>query len=260
MTDQQLWTVGIGAAGLQLVGYGIYYWKIHRNEVMPNPLTWLMFGYGTMLLFFLEWDSSASGAELLLPLACALCGAGLAVDIWIRSYKAAKRVDQTVQWRRFWPKGWTFDWSNPYESYSFASDLTITFLYLATWIISVSGYLPEQQHSVAALIFLAFTNASTFPGFVPTLRQTYLRPQEEHWGPWSVWTMAYSALFWVSWNSAPEVPPAAWSDLSTWKIEHWSWISLMFYPASNAFMHGWVAYLALPFRHSLTHIVPHPGE
>ena len=74
-SDQMILYVGLLAGALQLIGYLLY---LRDEEIEPNPVTWLMFAYGTILLTLLEWDRQASGAELALPAVCScygdLCG------------------------------------------------------------------------------------------------------------------------------------------------------------------------------------------
>ena len=50
--------LGLLAGLLQLVGYLLY---VRDEEIEPNPVTWLMFAYGTMLLTVLEWDRAGVG-------------------------------------------------------------------------------------------------------------------------------------------------------------------------------------------------------
>lgn len=52
--------LGIVAAALQAAGYLVYGSRVLRRDILPNPTSWLMFAYGTTLLFILEWDRDAS--------------------------------------------------------------------------------------------------------------------------------------------------------------------------------------------------------
>ena len=101
--------LGLLAGVLQLVGYLIY---VRDEEIEPNPVTWLMFAYGTMLLTMLEWDRQASAAELALPLVCSSMALYVAGRCWWRAYRqgslallAARMVARRLAGPRLLPGG-----------------------------------------------------------------------------------------------------------------------------------------------------------
>ncbi len=206
---------GIVAGLLQLLGYILY---LRNPDIDPNPVTWFMFAYGTTILTILEWDASATFPELILPTVCAV----LAVIVSLRCWIKARKLDPT----RWWPEDW---WpEDRWERWSFISDIFITIGYISAWAMVAAALLPETYMYVAVLTFLFLSNLSTFPSFYPLLRETYLYPHKEHWAPWTIWTLAYVILGFV-----------------TYEVHENFFHPLMFYPISNAVMHGLVAYLAL---------------
>jgi hypothetical protein len=237
--------LGIMAGIFQLVGYTDYYKKVAKSEVDPNPLTWLMFAYGTFFLFILEWDKGATVSMLLLPVACSIGGIGIAIIIWWRHYRNTKN---------WWPNSWRI--SRDADGYSFLADLVLTAAYLvagllaSVWIwTDVLGFAPplsSEDRGLAALWVLILSNASTFPGFAPIIRETKAHPEKEHHRPWFIWTLAYALLLVATWmdTDLARVPESL--DPMTWTIEFWTWLTLMSYPASNMLLHGMVAWYARP--------------
>lgn len=245
--EDHLLTIGLIAAGLQVVGYLVYYRKTIKGEVAPNPLTWFMFGYGTALLFFLELDKDATLPELLLPLACAVCGVAIAIHIWKTAFLQAKAEKPNLRLTRFWPEQWSLRHLSDWDAISLASDYVITVGYLLAWAFTLLAFFPEVHREKAALIFLLFSNISTIPGFIPILKETWKCPEYEHWLPWTIWTIAYTLLFVVTYNDSTVPMPDSW-DIRTWKPEFTSWVGLLSYPASNMVLHALVALFALPHR------------
>jgi len=228
--------VGVIAGLIQLIGYLVYYQKSIKGSVEPNALTWLMFAYGTMILFVLELDQGASLSELILPAVCSACGVGVAVRIWVIAYRKEGKI---------WPRTWRMERS--WEGRSFAADLILTVAYLAAWVLALSSWLSDSERLMASLVFLFLANATTFTAFLPVLKQAWQAPTTEHWLPWSIWTMSYCLLIWVTASDSEVIFPANW-DVREWTYDFWSWIALMIYPVSNAALHGLVAVFACPRR------------
>ncbi|HMO83076.1 MAG TPA: hypothetical protein PKA42_02810 [Candidatus Paceibacterota bacterium] len=224
---------------IQFIGYLVYYQKSIKGSVEPNPLTWLMFAYGTMILFVLEFDQGASVSELILPAVCSACGVGIAVRIWIIAF----RKDGTL-----WPSTWRIE--RNWEGRSFACDLILTAAYLAAWGLTLTSWLSEGERLIASLVFLFLANATTFTAFLPVLKQAWQAPRTEHWLPWAVWTMSYGLLVWVTAVESEVMLPTNWNVLD-WKYDFWTWVALMIYPVSNALLHGLVAVFACPRRQQL---------
>ncbi len=213
--DDSLLMFGIAAGLLQLLGYILY---LSIQNIDPNPVTWFMFAYGTAILTVLEWDAHATVPELILPTVCAVLAVVVSVRCWIRARKANPD--------RWWPEEW---WpEDRWERWSFISDIIITIGYVTAWALAAWAILPGEYLYLAVLVFLFLSNLSTFPSFYPLLRETYIHPHKEHWAPWAVWALAYAILGFVTYSTHGNV-----------------FHPLMFYPVSNALMHGLVAYLSL---------------
>lgn len=238
--------MGVAAGLLQLWGYIIYLRKVER----PNPLTWLMFGYGTLILTVLEWDKGATNAELMLPMVCTALGLYVMAKAWRRALR--ERPAGTYRGlRRFWPDAfWPED---TWECRSFGTDLTVTAGYVLAWGLATfhildmaevpswtqyadAGWLSggvaylgaaAQTREFWLIVFLVASNLTVFSEFYPLLRETWKRPQDEHPLPWFIWTVSYSTLGWVTF------------------MTHGFWSWLMLYPVLNALMHGMTALVAL---------------
>jgi hypothetical protein len=208
-------TLGIIAGILQLVGYYLYMTDEHID---PNPVTWFMFAYGTLVLAILEWDIEATFAELILPTVCGL----LAIVVSFKCWKTA-RIQNPNRW---WPEDW---WPEDFwDRFSFAGDILITVGYIGAWALATFALLSTEGREWAVITFLFLSNLSTFPAFYPILHSTYDNPEREHWLPWAIWAIAYAILGLVTYLAHGEF-----------------WHALMFYPLSNAFLHGLVALVAV---------------
>ena len=205
---------GIIAGILQIVGY-LYY--LNDDKIEPNPITWLMFAYGTAILTLLEWDAKATLPELILPTVCAILAIVVAYKCWIKS---------KIKNGNYWPKEW---WpEDKGERYSFLLDIFITIAYIIVWLFASYALLTFEQKEFAVLIFLFLSNLSTFPSFYPIIMSTYYNPEHEYWVPWFIWGLAYIQLGFITY------------------FTHGSfWHPLMFYPVSNAVMHIAVGVLSL---------------
>ncbi len=214
--------LGILAGVLQLVGYLLY---LGDENIDPNPVTWFMFAYGTLVLMILEWDIDATLAELILPTVCGLLAVVVSARCWVR----ARRLDPS----RLWPHDW---WpEDRFDKLSFISDILITIAYIFAWGLATYAILTLAEREFAVAIFLFLSNLSTFPAFYPILHSTYKNPEREHWLPWMVWALAYAVLGVVTYVTHGEL-----------------WHALMFYPVSNAILHALVGVVALRPRASVT--------
>ena len=206
--------LGLLAGVLQLVGYLIY---VRDEEIEPNPVTWLMFAYGTMLLTMLEWDRQASAAELALPLVCSSMAVYVAGRCWWRAY----RKDPSRYWPHEW---WPEDWR---DRASFQADLALTALYLAAAILTYSRWIGEGAREVAVVVFLVGANLTTLTAFFPLIRGVVEDPSHERTAPWAVWATAYALL-----------------GVTTYAMQGEIWSELMLYPMLNTVLHGTVAVLS----------------
>lgn len=228
---------GILAGIFQFFGYVVYYRLVIRNEVRPNPLTWLMLAYGTVILTILEWDNGASVGMLILPITCSLCGFGVAVLIWRKAYKEVRVLKQGIKWYCFWPTEWKF--KNDWDGYSFLGDLILTGLYIAAWALSLIGWISPESRMWAALVFLVISNLTTFTSFTPILRQVWSDPKSEKWLPWAIWTIAYMFLFL---ETLGDIPGESFTwNVQDWSLKFWEWIATMIYPVSNILLHAFIA-------------------
>lgn len=216
MTTEVIFTLGVAAGLLQLLGYVIY---IRNEDIDPNPVTWFMFAYGTAILTVLEWDSHATIAELILPVVCAVLAVYVSWKCWIKA--------RTKDPNKWWPEDW---WpEDKWDKYSFISDIAITFGYFISWVLATWAILTPGYREIAVLGFLILSNLSTFPSFYPLLRETHVHPHKEHWLPWTIWALAYAVLGVVTYATHGQL-----------------WHVLMFYPISNAVLHGLAGWLARP--------------
>lgn len=206
--------LGIFAGFLQLFGYILY---LRDQNIDPNPTTWFMFAYGTLVLAILEWDANATAPELILPTVCGLLSIVVAGKCWLQ----ARKINPS----RWWPHDW---WpEDKWDKFSFVSDILITAGYIAAWGLATYALLSEAGRAWAVLVFLFLSNLSTFPSFYPILRSTFTNPERESWLPWIVWAISYTVLGYV-----------------TFSVHGAFWHPLMFYPVSNALLHALVAVVA----------------
>jgi len=206
---------GLLAGLLQLLGYVLY---LRNEDIEPEPVTWFMFAYGTLILGVLEWDASATLPELILPTVCGL----LAVVVSYRCWRRARILNPT----KWWPEDW---WpEDVWDRFSFVGDIVITVGYVAAWFLAATAFLSIESREYAVLAFLFLSNLSTFPSFYPILNSTWKHPEREHWLPWTIWALAYFVLAIVTYNTHSTI-----------------WHPLMLYPLSNVAMHALVAVFAL---------------
>ncbi len=197
--------LAIASAGIHVLGYATYISLVRRGAIEANPLSWLMFAYGTGLLTFLEYESGASWRELLLPIACSVSSivvAGLCVR--------ATRVHELA-----------FS-----DLAAFAIDLALTGAYVGLWFLERQG-MGDALAGAGIVALLVCANATTLASFVPLLRSTFTHPERERIFPWLLWTLAYGLLFAVT----------AQDGTST------NQLALLLYPGLNALLHFSVALL-----------------
>ncbi len=239
--------VGLAAGMFQLAGYITYYLLVIRKDGKEaEPLTWFMFAYGTAVLTIMELDSMCKDATadfswmnvlsvLLLPIICSLGGIGVAVGIWRQNFRT------TQKW---WPQEWKIDWKET-DGKAFATDIGLTVCYSALWIFTLFGTTEGDVHLWWVIAFLVASNLTTFPNFVPILRQAWAHPEKEDARPWAIWAMAYALLLVPTWvhGSKGMVWPVSAAPL-TWDIHFYAFLALMSYPVINTVMHGLMAIFA----------------
>jgi len=250
---------GIISGLLQLLGYIDYYGKAIRNEIDPNPLMWLIFAYGTALLTILEvdlmWIAIQDGqlttviAYTILPVVCSLCGIAIAFMIWRRTYNAAKATNPKIKWWKFWPQAWKF--SMDWDGYSFMFDFACTIGYLLAWLALASSIMAEEGRSNTTLMLLILSSVTTFPGYIPTIRQVLRNPHDEHWRPWTVWAAGYAFLC-VTILIVGTTYPNSWNVLK-WERDFIDWLTILSYPAFNVIICIFIAYLTRPSARAAAH-------
>lgn len=213
--------LGVIAGLLQFYGYVLY---IRDTHIEPNPVTWFMFAYGTILLTVLEWDSNASFSELILPSVCSIMAIYVSYRCWIIAFKRNPK-----EW---WPRDWWPD--NWQDKFAFQTDIALTVGYILAWTLAITSFVSPEDRALAVLFFLITSNLSTISSFVPLLRSTFLNPSTERAFPWLIWTLAYALLILVTYLSQGTL-----------------WQELMLYPTLNTFLHGLVAWYARPHRRAI---------
>jgi hypothetical protein len=214
--------LGLAAGLFQLVGYLLY---VRDDGIAPNPVTWLMFAYGTLLVTALEWDRNATLPELLLPGVCSSMAVFVAVRCWWR----ARRRDPARLWPRDW---WPSDWR---DRIAFQTDVALTVLYLGAAVLVASDRISGEARDLWVAVFLVAANLTTLSAFFPLVRGVIEDPSRERTAPWAVWTLAYTLLGLTTY--------AAHGELRS---------ELMLYPALNAILHGSVAVLSRKSRRELS--------
>lgn len=168
--------MGFLAATLQGLGYLVYVTHVLRREIRPTGASWLMFAYGTTILFFIELFSyNASWSILALPAVCAISSVGVAIYCKRRG-------------GRLLPTH-AADWG------SFVLDLMITVVYVSGFILLRQGDITVEQKHMLDLTLLICWNVGILTAFFPLLREVYHHPHSERSWPWIVWTSAYTLLF-----------------------------------------------------------------
>lgn len=204
--------LGIFAALLQVAGYAFYGSKVLKRDIRPNATSWIMFAYGTALLFIVEWDRDASLALLALPGACAIS------SVFVAFYALRKSGG-------WWPP-------HKLERFSFVFDVLLTLFYFSTWILLAKGFIGEEDKDLAEILILVCWNVGVLTAFFPLLRQVYYHPYTEHALPWAVWTGAYALLTYITY------------------LEVGAFDALMLYPVVNVIVHAYIAAHTAIFRYN----------
>jgi hypothetical protein len=165
--------LGLIAGGGQLIAYLVYIRYFLKGAIRPNPISWIMFAYGTSLMLFLEWQVGATWEVLLLPAVCALMSVVVALMCFSRGAPAPADTAERI---------------------AFGADIGLTFGYIA-----LMGRIGTSPFFNAA--FVVASNATTITAFVPILLSTWRNPEHEKAAPWVLWTFAYGLLAITTWYS-----------------------------------------------------------
>jgi hypothetical protein len=196
---------------VQALGYAVYLYLTLRGKIKPEPTTWFMFAYGTVVIAFLEWQAGASFLLLFQPIVCAALGVLTAFIVW-------------RQGRRQWPE-------DRFDQFAFLADVTLTIIYAFSKLMALFRHVPEHTLDLLVLIFLVCSNASGVVSFIPILRNTRHHPFEEHLVPWIIWGISYFIL-------------AVYTYFA-----NGLWSIFMLYAALNTVLHLSVAVLAVIGQH-----------
>ena len=199
-------TFAILSGLLQALGYFIYIKKSLSNEINPNPTSWMMWSYGTALIFVLEWSRNASAAMLVLPAVCSISSMAVA-------FICSQRGTFT------WPQATA-------DKLALYTDIALTLAIILIWALVAIQVLTVGEQEIANVSLLVIGATSSIITIVPLVRNTWENPSDEHWIMWAIWTLAYGSLL-----------------LATLLSEHWTW-DLAIYPAINCCLHMAVAVLA----------------
>lgn len=193
----------------QLIGYFYYVTKTNKDDISPNPTTWLIFAFDTTILVLLEAVAGASFNLLFLPSMCAL--GAIYVAFLVR--KAGKL---------HWPK-------DKMDQYILSVAIIVTLLYAIIFILWHYTLLPSSAILLTTIVFLILSNINTLIAFIPIIKEVAIDPHHEHAGPWMIWTIAYSLL-----------------TVVTYFEVGFSMSGLIFYlyPVSCVLLHGIMAWLA----------------
>lgn len=157
--------LGLTAGLLQALAYAAYFRQVLAEDCRPNGMTWLMWTYGTAVLFFIEYDMGAPFSVLVLPAVCLLCSIGVAGYAFARaSYLPPERQDWAV----------------------LSLDLGITIGY----VVLVMG----SDAVETGLVFVLLTGLTTWTSSWPIMRTTFREPHHERPVAWFIWSAAYALL------------------------------------------------------------------
>lgn len=162
---------GTAALFLHLIGYSWYGWLVFQEFIRPHVLTWFMWLCGGIVEYATyqaipgaHWSTNA------LPLACVLGLGGITFAILVAQVRA-----------------WTHAVNYDYEPLTGKDALMFGF-------DAAAGMLWVTKLTSAATANIIAVGTSVFT-FLPIWRTTYHKPDNEHYGPWAVWTAAYMAMF-----------------------------------------------------------------
>lgn len=199
--------MAVASASIHVLGYVSYILFVRRGLIDANPLSWLMFAYGTGLLTFLEWRSNAQWQELLLPVACSVSSVIVAA-LSVRLPKMRKVQLPDIA--------------------AFTVDAALTAIYVGIWFAHSRG-IGQEFEQIALIALLVCANLTTLASFVPILRSTLKSPSDERVLPWLLWTSAYGLLLLTTLRDVTTLDRAV----------------LLIYPAMNALLHFLVAAFAM---------------
>jgi hypothetical protein len=167
-------TAACSAAVLQAAAYLMYVRRALLRRIDPEPTSWLMWAYGTVLVVIIETDQGIHPLLRLLPIVCAGCSVLVAALCWTRHSGV-------------WP-------TEPVDRLALAFDLMLTIVYVGVSATAFAGLLDAASAHAARWALLVCVSVGTVVSYVPVLRHTRRNPDAEDPAPWAVWTAAYATL------------------------------------------------------------------
>ena len=214
MNESLITFTAISGSLLHAFAYLLYIRFTLKDEVHPNPTSWLMWTYGTALVVVLEWDQDAGLSVLLLPIVCATCSIFVALNCWHKGQLC-------------WPDALS-------DRAAFTLDLVLTAAYVVLIALGAMGYMSGSDGTALKSLLLVIVNISTVLSFWPILRSTRSDPANEHWLVWAIWTITYSNMLFVT---------IATHGISLYALQFW------LYPLICLVLTGAVGFYALrPFK------------
>jgi hypothetical protein len=203
-----IFVLAVVSAVMQAIGYIAYLRAYYRGEIEPEPTTWFMFAYGTIILTILEWDKGANPLLLLQP---AICGIG---GIWVAFRLLSKGKIK-------WPE-------EKIDRNAFLFDLILTVVYVASKVAQTHWKLTSEMLGILLTVYLVCSNLSGVVSFVPLIGNTAKHPRNERASPWFLWGLSYLLL-----------------GVTTY-LQYGTWVSIfMLYPVLNMVLHPTVGFLSL---------------
>lgn len=158
----------------EVFGYLLYIHKSLINEVHPNPVAWIMFAYGALVMALLDWDRDASLLVLSQPVICALFNLVIVLIIW---HKGKLELP-----------------SDRADKIALTSDFLITAVYIYLKIGLLNNFLNSQEVDMSVLVLLILSNVSLLICYIPLIRNVHQNPGHENYLPWLFWLCSYVVL------------------------------------------------------------------
>ncbi|HVT74805.1 MAG TPA: hypothetical protein VHD69_00045 [Candidatus Paceibacterota bacterium] len=151
--------LGALACITQVYGYWIYNKAIYKGDIKPNATSWGLWGLGSAVAYWSYTRLDNGWIEDMLPLVCAvICFGTFAMALIKGKFEKAKREDILIG----------------------ALDIMV----IAFWLSSKSDVATNVWMQIDVVI-----------SFLPILRDSWRKPQDEQLKPWIVWCVAYTLMF-----------------------------------------------------------------
>jgi hypothetical protein len=134
-------TAACSAAVLQAAAYLMYVRRALLRRIDPEPTSWLMWAYGTVLVVIIETDQGIHPLLRLLPIVCAGCSVVVAALCWARHSGV-------------WP-------AEPADRLALGLDLVITIVYIGVSAAVFAGLLGAASARTARWALLVCVAVST---------------------------------------------------------------------------------------------------